>query len=360
MKVAVPVAVVQASERLVEDRGDEARGEGSTFARLGELEEVAFHALEDEVQLARGREEEGVVERDDVGVHRDLAERLQGMQRVSAVEGGRAAREGGEGTHLELLELEALVPPAVKGLLHALDGDELLALVLGPARGARELRARRQVERRVPVGEPDGPERAVADLLEHRPVSRSERRRELARVEATAGGGAIGRVRRGRVRVGRSRGRGGRRRRCRHDDVYSRWGCDAGRDGRRASARRGRRQRRGRRVGAGRSEVPSAACADRARRRLRELVRRVGAGREDRVGRGRQGVVGRGGGGREGRRSSRQGWRHALGVQLTAACRCTPGRAVDVAVSEAVQGRAIELVPDSRAARAASGGGGGG
>lgn len=70
--------VVEAGEDLVEDGGCEARGERSTFPRLGELVEVAFHAFEDEVELLGRGEEEGVVEGDDVGVHGDLAQRLQG------------------------------------------------------------------------------------------------------------------------------------------------------------------------------------------------------------------------------------------------------------------------------------------
>jgi hypothetical protein len=73
MEVTVDVHVVKSVEDLIEYRSDETGGERTSFSGLGELVEVALHALENEVELAGGREEEGVVEGNEVGVHRNVA-----------------------------------------------------------------------------------------------------------------------------------------------------------------------------------------------------------------------------------------------------------------------------------------------
>ena len=68
VKVARLVNVVEALYDLAKDGGDQATGKGFTFASLDKLVEVAFHGLEDEVELLGVRKEEEVVERNDVRV----------------------------------------------------------------------------------------------------------------------------------------------------------------------------------------------------------------------------------------------------------------------------------------------------
>lgn len=67
---------MEAGNDLAEDGGDEAAGEGSALASLDELEEVALHGLEDEVELLCLWEEEGIVEGDDVRMDGYRAEGL--------------------------------------------------------------------------------------------------------------------------------------------------------------------------------------------------------------------------------------------------------------------------------------------
>ena len=68
MKVARLVYVVETLYDLAKDRRDQATSQRFTFAGLDELVQVALHGLKDEVELFGVREEEEVVERNDVRV----------------------------------------------------------------------------------------------------------------------------------------------------------------------------------------------------------------------------------------------------------------------------------------------------
>lgn len=84
--------------------------------------------------------------------------------------GGASAAQRVGTAYLELLELAGLLPPALPDALHALDGDEALAGPLCARARAALHRAQRRSRRqgRVPVAQPDGAERAVADELDGR------------------------------------------------------------------------------------------------------------------------------------------------------------------------------------------------
>ena len=60
--------VMQALHDLSEDRRDETASQRFAFPCLDQLVEITLHRLEDEVELLSVREEEEVVERDDVRV----------------------------------------------------------------------------------------------------------------------------------------------------------------------------------------------------------------------------------------------------------------------------------------------------
>ena len=76
MKVARLVYVVETLYDLAKDRRDQATSQRFTFAGLDELVQVALHGLKDEVELFGVREEEEVVERNNVRVIGNRAERL--------------------------------------------------------------------------------------------------------------------------------------------------------------------------------------------------------------------------------------------------------------------------------------------
>jgi hypothetical protein len=78
MKVAVFVDVMQAGDDLVVDGSDEAGSERSTFSRLAELVQVAFHALEDKVEFLGVGLDEGVVYGNDRWMRWDVSKRLWG------------------------------------------------------------------------------------------------------------------------------------------------------------------------------------------------------------------------------------------------------------------------------------------